>query len=123
MNEQRINELLSDEAFVTSLAQMDTPEQVQAAFKAKGVEISKEELVEARDIMLSNINDEGELSLTALDDVAGGSVLLGLAVGKGTKLLLTAGTALLMGAVRGQVKQQLGLPTIGQAVRSIFSGW
>ena len=79
MNEAKINELFSDEAFVEKLFNMETAEQAQAALKEKGVELSADELSKIRETILAQANSEGELSLDALDDVAGGVVVKVLA--------------------------------------------
>ena len=72
MENQRINEVFSDEAFVQNLFLLETPEEAQAALREKGIEVSIEELNQLRDIIFSNIDEDGELSLDALDNVAGG---------------------------------------------------
>ena len=72
MNDQRIQEVFSDEAFVQKLFSLETPEEAQAALKEKGVEVSVEELSHLRDFIVANVNEHGELSLDALDNVAGG---------------------------------------------------
>ena len=116
MNEQRIQELFSDETFVKSLTEMDTPEQVQAAFQTKGVEVSTDDLIKTRDFILANINEDGELSLDALDNVAGGGVLL-------TKLIIGA-TKLMSNTIA--TTSAIGVPLgtlITHTISNIFRGW
>ena len=80
MNEQRMKEVFSDEAFVKSLFALETVEEVQAALKEKGVELSLEEINGIHDRLLVSINENGELSLEQLENVAGGNSLPGLVV-------------------------------------------
>ena len=72
MSEQRIKELFSDETFVLELLEQETVEEAQAAFKEKDVEVSADELNKLRDHINARFSENGEMSLEALDDVAGG---------------------------------------------------
>lgn len=82
MSEQQIQELFSDEAFVTSILEMETPEEVQAALADKGLELSLEEISSIQNTLNTN---EGELSEDELENVAGGiaitTVICGLIIG------------------------------------------
>ena len=71
MNDQQIEELFSDEAFMESLLELETPEEVQKALSDKGLDLSLEEIITIRDVLLNN---EGELSDGQLESVSGGSV-------------------------------------------------
>jgi hypothetical protein len=84
MDEKRLREVFSDEAFMESLFKLETPEEVQAAIKGKGVELTLKEL-EAFGGMLARMLDKGaekggELSAEDLDEVAGGVPVALLAV-------------------------------------------
>lgn len=72
MNELKIKEVFSDEAFVSSLLEMETVEEVQAAVSAKGIELTIAD-IEALRTQLSE--DSEELSEDALENVAGGFVI------------------------------------------------
>ena len=76
MNEKSIQEALSNEDFVKGLLAMETSEEVQNAFKQKGIEISPEEVLSLRDALIKIVEkadrNGGELSVEDLDDVAGG---------------------------------------------------
>jgi lactobin A/cerein 7B family class IIb bacteriocin len=72
MNEEKIKELFSDEAFVDSILEMETPEEVQKALSDKGVELSLEEIGTIKDTLASS---DGELSENELEEVAGGVVI------------------------------------------------
>lgn len=81
MNEQKIKEVFSDQAFVDSMLGMETAEDVQKALAEKGLELS---LSEIQSIKNSLENSEGELSEESLENVAGGSVtaiVCGLIIG------------------------------------------
>jgi len=73
ININRIKEVFSDEVFVGELFAMESPEDAQAALRAKGVELSLEELKEINEIFSTKLSENGELSLDDLDSVAGGS--------------------------------------------------
>lgn len=70
MNQKKIEEVFSDEVFVTSLLKMDTAEEVQAALQEKGLVFSVQEICQIRDGLIAYAN--GELSESDLDQVAGG---------------------------------------------------
>jgi len=75
MDENRIKEVFSDEAFVKGLVELETPEEVQTALKEKGVELTVGEIMQLRDGLIKaaeKAGEGGELSLDQLDDVAGG---------------------------------------------------
>ena len=76
MDENRIKEVFSDEAFVKGLFELETPEQAQAALKEKGFEFSIEEVLVLRDMLMKTLEkaqkNGGALSIEDMDDVAGG---------------------------------------------------
>ena len=80
MDEKRIKEIFSDEAFVKGLLALETPEEVQAALKEKGVAVSIEEIMQLKDALIKAsekaAESGGELSLEELEEAAGGFVLL-----------------------------------------------
>lgn len=71
MNDRQIEELFSDEAFMISLLELETPKEVQKALSDKGLDLSLEEITIIRDALLNN---EGELSDGQLESISGGSV-------------------------------------------------
>jgi len=84
MDENRIKEVFSDEAFVKGLVELETPEEVQAALKEKGIELTVDEIMQLRDGLIKaaeKVGEGGELSLDQLDDVAGGGIITGLILG------------------------------------------
>ena len=106
MNIERLKEVFSDEAFVKSLFELETVAEVQAALREKGIELTEEEILGVRDLMIKveegGISAEqlekwaaqiesGELSEELLEQVSGGSItLVGAAV---VTFLIKAGTA------------------------------
>lgn len=70
LTQEKIQEVFSDEKFVESLLQMEEPEEVQAALKEKGIELTVEEVKQIRE-KLENTS-EGELSEEDLGQVSGG---------------------------------------------------
>ena len=76
MNEERIKEVFSDEAFVKELLSKETPEEVQAMLEDKDIEVSIAEIVKLREMIIKKAeNPDAELSDEDLEDVAGGSLL------------------------------------------------
>ena len=106
MNMEKMKEVLSDEEFVKSLFELETPEAVQAALKEKEIELSTDEICQMRDFLsryqegtlkeeekktleLAGKYGEGELSEEELENVSGGighavflivAVLVGVAI-------------------------------------------
>ena len=73
MNKEKVLEILKDQAFATKILEMQTPEQVQAAFKEKGVEISVDEVKVLGEIINKMIEkNTSKLSPADLDEIAGG---------------------------------------------------
>ena len=66
MDEKKLQELMNDEEFVKQMAELKTAEEVQVAFKAKGVEISVDEI--------KKLGEEGKTALEdgSLENVSGG---------------------------------------------------
>lgn len=73
MDEKRIEGIFSDEAFVTRLLQMERVEEVQAALKEKGLELSVQDIHKIRDTLISTSSFD-ELSEADLEEVAGGAI-------------------------------------------------
>ena len=106
MNIERLKEVFLDEAFVKSLFELETVAEVQAALREKGIELTEEEILGVRDLMIKveegGISAEqlekwaaqiesGELSEELLEQVSGGcATLVAAAV---VTFLIKAGTA------------------------------
>ena len=75
MNKEKILEILKDQAFATKILEMQTPEQVQAAFKEKGVEISVDEVRILGEIINKMVEKKtSKLSPADLEEIAGGEL-------------------------------------------------
>ena len=75
MNEKHIKEVFSDDVFVRSLLELETPLEVQAALQGKGIDLSESEIVSLRDEIIKQvqkISEGDELSVSQLDEAAGG---------------------------------------------------
>ena len=82
MDTNKVKEVFSDQEFVKTLFQMETPAEAQKALKEKGLDFSEKDVLRLRDEIVKNIENgttADELSLDQLDDVAGGSVGLAIA--------------------------------------------
>ena len=106
MNIEKMKEVLSDEAFFKSLFELETAAEVQAALREKGIELTEEEILGVRDLMIKveegGISAEqlekwaaqiesGELSEELLEQVSGGSI--SIAAAAVVTFLIKAGTA------------------------------
>ena len=98
MNEDRVKEVFSDEEFVKELFSKETPEEAQAMLAEKDIEVSVEELVKLRDLLIKKAQQaEGseELNDDELEDVSGGIIGFAIAMLVGGALLgglfITAG--------------------------------
>ena len=75
MDQKRMQEIFSDEAFVKGLLALETPAEVQAAMKEKGLDLSESEIMQIGEQInrrIENGTGSDELSIDQLDDVAGG---------------------------------------------------
>ncbi len=78
MNVEKIKEVFSDEAFVEALVAKETPEEVQAMLLEKDIEVSVEDIIEAKDYIVKKIEQDEEnfeLSEEELEDVSGGFMI------------------------------------------------
>ena len=98
MDDKKAQEIFSDEEFVVSLLKMETPEEVQAAVKTKGLELSISDIEWIKARLLSG--KTGELSADDLENIAGGYSPL-LAFGGGMAASFLEGINLLRNAAGG----------------------
>ena len=76
MNEERIKEVFSDEAFVKELFSKETPEEAQAMLEEKGLAVTVDDLVQLKEVLVEKYQKAQsgeELAEEALEAVAGGS--------------------------------------------------
>ena len=74
MDEKRMQEVFSDEAFVATLFDAENPEEVQALIKEKGLDFSLEQIEEIKNQLVKTSSGDA-LSADELDDVAGGFII------------------------------------------------
>ncbi len=91
MNEQRIQELANDKAFVEMVLALETPEEVQAAFEEKDVELSIAEIQKVYEVLSKHEGEE--LTEEDLENVAGGELFVVFMVCLLTGIGLAGGTA------------------------------
>ena len=96
MNEARIKEVFSDEAFVKEMVSKDTPAEVKALLAEKGIDVSENDILQLRKLVekkLSQAEDSEELDENDLEDVAGGfgPAGLGIAIWVVTAVVLAGG--------------------------------
>lgn len=85
MNEERIKEVFSDEEFVKELFSRETPEEAKALLKEKDIDVSVEDLIKLREILVAKLqksegSEEVELGEDELEDVSGGTLTFIIAV-------------------------------------------
>jgi hypothetical protein len=72
MDKAKAKEIFSDATFVTSLLKLETHEEVQKALKARGLEVSLEEIKAIGDVLEKTAENGGKLSEAELENVAAG---------------------------------------------------
>jgi len=95
MDQELLKKVLADSDFTKSLLNMENPEDVQAALKEKGVDITLEEINTIRKALEQQEN--GELSDDDLEDVAGGSLTIAAALGIAAIIGASVGGAIKLG--------------------------
>ena len=92
MSNEKMLEVLKDEGFVKRILEMATQNEVQHAFKEKGVEVSKEEIGLLGDI-INKMKEKNStnLSIEELDEIAGGGDTFSDRFAKGAKSPFVSG--------------------------------
>ena len=80
MNQEKIQEVFSDESFLKEIFSKDTPEEVQTILAEKDIELSIEDILTLRKIIEKKSNQGVELSDDDLEDISGGVVVIGAIV-------------------------------------------
>ena len=89
MDNRKFSNLMKDESFLKKILVMKTPEEVQAAFKGKGVEISLEEIELLGDLINKSIEKGGKkLTEDDLHEIVGGDG--GIDIGKAEEYMETS---------------------------------
>ena len=94
-NEELLKQALADKGFAESLINMETPEEVQAALKDKGISLSLEDISMVQQILENGT--EGELSEDELENVAGGSLTVLAALGIASLVMACVGGTVKLG--------------------------
>ena len=68
MENYKMKEIFADEAFVKSLMELESAAEVQEALKEKGIELTEDDIMALRDIILKV--EEGEISREQLESWA-----------------------------------------------------
>ena len=84
MNEERIKEIFSDKEFVTELISLETPTDIQALLKTKGIDLDLEQIEKGKKMVTEKLEQfaagedvfDDEIGDDDLDKVSGGSVTL-----------------------------------------------
>ena len=83
MNEERIKEIFSDKEFVTELISLETPTDIQALLKTKGIDLDIDQIEKAKALVAKKLAlaEAGEeLGDDELDEVSGGFAITALGV-------------------------------------------
>ena len=108
MTQERIREVFSDEKFVEEFFSKDTPEEAKELLEEKDIDVSVEDLIKLREMLIEKIEsgnlddaeaENEEIDDTDLEDVSGGSVIAGI-------LLVVLATATIAAGVYRGVQEQ-----------------
>ena len=69
---EKMADVFTDEEFLKKLFSLEEPEEVQAAFKEKGLHYTLEEIMGMRDFLVNAPQENGELSDEQMEQVGGG---------------------------------------------------
>ena len=76
MQEALIKDVFADEEFVKRLLCLETPQEVQAAMSGKGIDLTVDQIVKIKELVVKRLDAGQELSDEELEDVTGGSILV-----------------------------------------------
>lgn len=91
-NTEKLTAVLENKEFVTSLQDLQTPEEIQQAFATQGMEFTVEDIKELGEAMAAQ-SETGELEEDALDQVAGGIVITSATIWAAAKVTFAVGAA------------------------------
>ena len=99
MNEERIKEVFADEEFVKELFSKETPEEAKALLEEKDIDISIEELVKLKDIIIAKLQavengESAELTEADLENIAGGTFGISVVIAIVGILVLCSGVTI-----------------------------
>ncbi|MBE6095294.1 MAG: Nif11-like leader peptide family natural product precursor [Schwartzia succinivorans] len=90
---EKLKEVLSDQAFVEKILEMETAEEVQQALKDKGAEVSVEEINAMWEEIVRQVEGGEELGKDHLKAVSGGCVVPAIIFGIGSAIAAVAASA------------------------------
>ena len=101
MDKNNMKEIFSDKDFIKELLSLEDTAAVMAALKAKGLDLSEEEVLAVRDLLAKIKSGEitaedlkqmesGQIPDSMLDLVSGGSIVFGVMLGLGIGSALSA---------------------------------
>lgn len=76
MQEALIKDVFADEEFVKRLLCLETPQEVQAVMSGKGIDLTVDQIVKIKELIIKRLDAGRELSEEELEDVTGGSILV-----------------------------------------------
>ena len=99
MNEERIKEVFADEEFIKELFSKETAEEAQALLEEKDIDISIEELVKLKDIIIAKLQavengESAELTEADLENIAGGTFGISVVIAIVGILVLCSGVTI-----------------------------
>ena len=99
MNKERIKEVFADEEFVKELFSKETPEEAKALLEEKDIDISIEELVKLKDIIIAKLQavengESAELTEADLENIAGGTFGISVVIAIVGILVLCSGVTI-----------------------------
>ena len=74
--QEQIRQVFQDEDFVRGLFDLATPQEVKVALAQKNIELTVEEIIQVRELIVKHLESGCELDDNALSQVQGGSALL-----------------------------------------------
>lgn len=78
---EKLQEVMKDKQFAEELMALETISEIKDKFASVGIEFSTEEVEELVEAVLANLNNsENELNESALENVTGGGVIIGMAI-------------------------------------------
>lgn len=72
--EAKFKKAFSDETFAKKIMTLETPQDVQVMLRTKDIDLSVEEIIKVKDLIVERLAGGGELSDAQLENVSGGVI-------------------------------------------------